>query len=350
MSEDITDIDDTESVLESLTKTLLYEGYSLYPYYRTAIKNQKPIPFGVLFPSDYNKYNEHSHSAVQSQTIFTATGDATVNITARFLHLRKTEVFQKNTDDYIPVFNLEINGTLYQAGWQTIERKISTGDLRISELINSSTMMFGFDNLYNGEIIFNEKKEIVAKRIVTVSEIKGSISINVDELKDDSGFRLTVTVTNLTPVENAGMMTRDDAFLQSFLSTHIILQTTGGEFISHQDTPGKWKSAVATCRNINTWPILIDKNNTTLLSSPIILYDYPEINSQSSGDLFDSTEIEEALLLHVNMLSDDEKKRIGSNDEKLHAMLNKVSSMTPEDLNIYHSMMKSSVPDEFNNK
>ena len=113
-----------------------------------------------------------------------------------------------------------------------------------------------------------------------------------------------------------------------------------GEFISHQDTPAEWQEAMATCNNVNTWPILIDKNNTTLLSSPIILYDYPEINPVSSGDLFDSTEIEEALLLHVNLLSDEEKKRIGGNDEKLRAMLNKVSSLTPEDLNVYHSMMK----------
>ncbi len=130
--------------------------------------------------------------------------------------------------------------------------------------------------------------------------------------------------------------------LQSFLSTHIILQSLQGEFISHQDTPEKWKHAIAACNNINTWPIVIDKKNTTLLSSPIILYDYPEINSQSSGDLFDSTEIEEALLLHVNLLSDDEKKRIGGNDEKLQAMLNRVNNMTPEDLNIYHSVMKAS--------
>ncbi len=51
------DILNSESILENLTKTLLYEGYSLFPYHRSAIKNQKPVPFGVIYPKDYNAYN-----------------------------------------------------------------------------------------------------------------------------------------------------------------------------------------------------------------------------------------------------------------------------------------------------
>ena len=72
------------------------------------------------------------------------------------------------------------------------------------------------------------------------------------------------------------------------------------------------------------------------------MYDYPQINPQSQGDLFDSTEIEEALLLHVNLLSDEEKKRIGQSDEKLQAMLQKVSEITPEELIKFHSGLKNS--------
>ena len=85
---------------------------------------------------------------------------------------------------------------------------------------------------------------------------------------------------------------------------------------------------------------MIDEGNTTLLSSPIILYDHPQINPQSPGDLFDSTEIEEALLLHVAVLSDEEKKRIGESDEKLQAMLTKVGQVTPEELINFHSGLK----------
>ncbi len=342
------------SVLEKLTRTLLYEGYSLYPYYRSAIKNQKPIPFGVIFPKDYNAYNEHSHSHIQSQSIIHGTGELTVSIDVRFLHSRRTELFKKNnnSEEFRPVFELEVDGKTYQAPSPTIQRNIQTGLLKMNDLIaGGKTIPFSFESYNEGEMIFNEEKEIVAKKITSVSEINGAIKIQAEVLKDmENSFRLSVTVINTTPVANANKRTRDEALLQSFLSTHIILQTPDGEFISHQDTPAKWQSATSGCNNIHTWPILIDKNNTTLLSSPIILYDYPEINPVSSGDLFDSTEIEEALLLHVNLLSDEEKKRIGGNDEKLRAMLNNVSSLTPEDLNVYHSMMKDIIHDEIDNK
>ena len=44
-----------------------------------------------------------------------------------------------------------------------------------------------------------------------------------------------------------------------------------------------------------------------MLSSPIILYDYPQIAPESPGDLFDGTEIDEILALRILTLTDAEK-------------------------------------------
>ncbi len=204
-----------EFILENLTRTLLYEGYALYPYYRSAIKNQKPIPFGVIFPKDYNAFHEHSHSNMQSQCIVTGSDNLTLNIDVRFLHLRKTELFEynKNENDYVPVFNLEINGNIYQAGWQTIERKIIAGNLTVSELINNGkTIPVQFDKANEGEIILNEQNEATAQSIVSVSEIKGSIKIDATPVEDMPGsFRITVAVTNNTRVPNGDTVSRDEA-------------------------------------------------------------------------------------------------------------------------------------------
>ncbi len=338
----------TQSVLENVTRTLLYEGYALFPYHRSAIKNQKPIPFGVVFPEQYNTYNEHSHSKMQTQCIVTGSEDLQVNITIRFLHLMQIKLFEKVTSqetaesDFIQVNNVSIDGKTCQAGWQTTERKISTGDLQISQLIkNRKVICIEFDKEYDTKYLSEEIGKTPAKQINSIAEIKGTVIIEAEPVKNiQNAFRITITVTNTTPVENAETISRDEVLTQSFLSTHIILNTPDGQFISHQDPDEKWKSVIEECENINTWPILIDTGNTTLLSSPIILYDYPQINPQSHGDLFDSTEIEEALLLHVNLLSDDEKKRIGESDEKLKAMLGKVSNITPQELINFHSGLK----------
>ena len=40
-----------ETLLNELTQTLLYEGYSLYPQ---ALNNKKTAPLGVVFPRSYS--------------------------------------------------------------------------------------------------------------------------------------------------------------------------------------------------------------------------------------------------------------------------------------------------------
>ncbi len=343
-----------ESILENITHTLLYEGYALYPYHRSAIKNQKPIPFGVVFPEAYHAGNVHAHSTMQTQAIIKGIEDFSICICVRFLHLKKIHLFEyaDTTNEFVPVDYLDINQRTFQAGWQTIERKVNTGDVQISQLVNNKkTVLICFDKILDTKNIYDEAGKIAAKQIDCVLSIKGSLVIEAAAIENThNAFRITVNITNTTHVENAETISRDEILSQSFLSTHIILQTNDASFISHQNPGEKWQSAIAACENMNTWPILIDESNKTMLSSPIILYDYPKLNAQSPGDLFDSTEIEEALLLHVSVLSDDEKKKIRQSDEKLDAMLNKVSQVTPEEFNKFHSGLKHSRKNQTDNK
>ena len=46
-----------------------------------------------------------------------------------------------------------------------------------------------------------------------------------------------------------------------------------------------------------------------MLSTPIILYDHPELAPESPGELYDGTEIDEILSLRTLALSDAEKRR-----------------------------------------
>jgi hypothetical protein len=345
--------DNSDSRLTHLTRSLLYEGYSLYPYYRSAVKNQMPVPFGVIFPRDYNAFHEHAHSRMQSQCIVAGVANPALTIQVRFLHVRKTQLFEKKTgndgkDEFVPAAVVAVNDRWLESGWQTIERNI-VFECRVTDLINGSKIIpIAFDSCEERELIFNADKIVVAKSTITVAPIQGMVGFSIEKIDNRSdAFKVTTVIINTTSVDHPGAASREVILAQSFLSSHIVLQTNQAGFISHQDPPPQWQAVIATCINVNTWPIIVDDDNEALLSSPIILNDRPEINPLSSGDLFDSTEIEEALLLHVNLLSDDEKKRIGGNDPRLLAMLNKVSSLTPEDLTNYHSMMKEWRPGEF---
>lgn len=348
MNPEETDMLHPEIILENLTHTLLYEGYALYPYHRSAIKNQKPVPFGVVFPQVYNSHHEHAHSMMQTQCLLSGSDQLMLDVSIRFLQLKKIELlknisaYETMKGDFVPADYSGIKEHFYESGWQTVERRLDTGNLSVSYLVKRPKVItLSFNKVFDSNYMYDENGTVTATQLGTVSGINGCVVIAVAPVENlPHAFRITVRITNTTLIENADVATRDEALAQSFLSTHIILKASHGEFASHQNPGEIWKNDIVQCQNLNTWPILIDDNNSILLSSPIILYDHPRIHPQSSGNLFDSTEIEEALLLHVSVLSDEEKNQIGESDEKLQTMLNKVSRMTPGELMGFHSVLR----------
>jgi hypothetical protein len=297
---------ETKSTLDALTATLLYEGYSLFPYHRSAIKNQKPIPFGVVYPANYHVCNQHAPAKMEAQCIVTGNENLEINVEVVFLHLTKSD-------------NNE---------WKTIERRLEPGDFRLAALQKGKrTISFRFEVPDAGDNTSNE-----------IMPINGELTIEAENIGENS-YRAAISIDNATPIQNPLSASRDEALRQSFLATHIVLSALHGEFISAQGPPEKYRAAVEACGNSGLWQIMIDRENTSILFSPIIVHDYPKIHPRSKTDLFDSTEIQEALMLHLAVMSGEEKNRIAESDEKLRAMLNKAAEATPDDIIALHGGM-----------
>ena len=77
-----------------------------------------------------------------------------------------------------------------------------------------------------------------------------------------------------------------------------------------------------------------------MLSSPIILYDYPKIAPESSGDLFDGTEIDEILTLRIMAMTDAEKNEMQQVDEFTRKILERTESLPPEQLLRMHGTIR----------
>src|SRR5205823_3371165 len=113
--------------------------------------------------------------------------------------------------------------------------------------------------------------------------IDGAVAIAIERVGGEREplFRITVRVRNSTSSDDAATtQTRDQAVLRSLASTHVILAAhNGGEFVSLLDPPERWKDAAAACKNVGAWPVLVGEApaRDTVLASPIILYDYPQI-------------------------------------------------------------------------
>ena len=78
-----------------------------------------------------------------------------------------------------------------------------------------------------------------------------------------------------------------------------------------------------------------------MLSSPIILYDYPRVAPESPGNLFDGTEIDEILTLRILTLTDDEQREMRSADDHARALLHRTLALTGDELMRLHGAMRS---------
>jgi hypothetical protein len=88
------------------------------------------------------------------------------------------------------------------------------------------------------------------------------------------------------------------------------------------------------------------RDRDTMISSPIILYDYPRISPQSPGDLFDGGEIDEILTLRIMTLTDAEKNEMRRVDEQARRILERTESLPGEHLLRLHGVMKPAGLDE----
>jgi hypothetical protein len=93
---------------------------------------------------------------------------------------------------------------------------------------------------------------------------------------------------------------------------------------------------------VKTWPVLAggEGDKHTILSSPIILYDYPQIAPESPGDLFDGGEIDQLLTLSILSLTEEEKEEARATDPRVREILDRTEALTHEDLMGLHGAVR----------
>jgi hypothetical protein len=163
--------------------------------------------------------------------------------------------------------------------------------------------------------------------------VRGSATLALEEFGELA--RVTVEVRNETTVGDR--LDRAGALARSLLSTHLVLRCgLGGRFFSPVTPPEEAAAAVMACAHVNTHPVLATPGDDAILGAAIFLPDHPQIAPESTGSLFDGTEIEEALLLHVLALSDAERTELETADPAVRAMVARAAAVTPSDIMALH--------------
>jgi hypothetical protein len=127
------------------------------------------------------------------------------------------------------------------------------------------------------------------------------------------------------------------------LGAHTLLRVEGGEFISLLDPPSELAPLAKTCVNENTWPVLVGGPGSTdcVLSSPIILYDYPRVAAESVTGFHDATEIDEMLTLRVMTLTEEEKREVARTDDRARRILEETEAIPDELFARLHGVVRS---------
>jgi hypothetical protein len=179
------------------------------------------------------------------------------------------------------------------------------------------------------------RHEAVARRLeLAEGEVHAEFgSLRVSARLVVSGPRVTLTVSNLTPVPEG--IDRAEALRSSLISTHLIVQADGGRFVSPLE------SGLAS---VNTYPVLAGEADDSIVGAAIVLPDHPQLAPESLGSLFDATEIEEALMLHVQVLSDEERSAITDGDPLVREMIERAESADPDDVLALHGRVSLTPP------
>jgi hypothetical protein len=335
---------------DRIAKAVLYEGYMLYPYRPSSVKNQQRFNFGVVYPQAYSEA-QHGTEPCRMQTECLVTGSAAsqVSLRVRFLQLvqRSVEaVANSATHEFRSVPTLTIEGQTFYPWQEAVELETDVGPVDL-ESLSRGPLQRPFDlPATTSEEILHDSTGMLAGRLVrTQQPFAATITVEA-EPAGERAFKIAVGVQNASPSDESTPMTREQALMHSLVSTHIVLGVKDGEFVSLLDPPESLRSLTSACRNQGWFPVLVgdEGQRDTLLVSPIILYDYPQIAPESAGDLFDGTEIDEILSLRIMTLTDAEKDEMRHSDLRTRQILERTENMPAEQFMKLHGVLRSLRP------
>ncbi len=306
---------------KKVADAVLYEGYMLYPYRRSAMKNQQRWTFGILYPPAFEEVQSGTErSVMHSECLLEMMkDDAKLEVELRFLQLAQVEEDREEGIERSVKFTVPLPGD-----WHCVPFTFPAS----SEIEPRAGA--------NGGAAGAVKH--------TLQELSGAVTLLSERIAEGI-FKLTIEVMNKTRASREGM-DRNSALLRSLLSAHTILSVTGAEFVSLLDTPEKFRAAVSQCRNVGNFPVMIGEagERDLMLCSPIVLYDYPQIAPESAGDFYDSTEMDEMLTLRVMTLTEEEKAEMRNSDDRVRDLLQRTEATAREQLTRTHGTIRGRGP------
>src|ERR1700751_4501625 len=302
--------------LEAIANAVLFEGYILYPYRPSAMKNRQRWNFGTLYPRTFaESLTPPERSSFAAEGLMEGNRQTKLTARVRFLQL---------------VSPTKEDGQSWREGFP---RTRTLDSLPIAELCEGVDHVFDFAHLSADEIPTGPRGFLERPR-------RGRLILTVKRLRDGL-YRLHAEFSNDSTVPEVTSSRRDvqDA---AFTSAHLLLGLENGVFVSLLESPAEFESDVKACKQDGVFPVLAGEagDRSRMLCPPIILYDYQQVAPESAGDFFDGTEMDEMLALRILTLTDDEKAEMRQGDSYARAILERTETLSNEQMLKVHGAVR----------
>lgn len=324
--------------VRAIADAVLYEGYILWPYRRSALKNQRRFTFGGVYPPAHTALHPDDPCAMRTEVLLQPDAGARVAITVRFLQVVERIVMRKRGSRLEPASELSVGGQRYESWEEAVEHEIVMELRPLDELEAGQSAAIAIEADSTDEPLRDDSGKQIGALVRRWRQLRGEIRCGAVRV-DDSTWKVWVQIANSVAFTGHD---RQEALRQTFCSTHTLLHATGARFMSLADPPPELAGAAAACDNRGTWPVPVGEPNdmSTILSSPIILEDHPRVAPESPGDMFDGGEIDQLLILNILSLTDEEKAEMAAADPRAKEILRRTEALTPDQLMALHGTVR----------
>lgn len=331
-------------IAERIADAVLYEGYVLYPYRASAAKNRLRWQVGLVAPREYVEAAGADSWHMQTECLAEAGDDATLTVRVRCLHVQSRTI-QKAADPdglaWQPVDTMMVDDRQLVTWDEAVVSEFTAAPVPLREVALDRSHCWRLEQAEDVERVLDRSGQVAARIVRRRLPVTSTVRIAVEPL--GGLVKVRVRIENCTPSAARTLSLRDAAVRQSLAGAHTLLALEGGAFLSLLEPPATAAALAAGCVNEHTWPVLVGdgESRSVMLSSPVILYDYPSIAPESPGDFCDATEIDEMLMLRVQTLTDHEKREGRATDERAARIIDRAETASPAVMRGLHGAVRS---------
>ena len=183
----------------SIAEAVLYEGYILWPYRRSAIKNRQRWTFGGVYPRAYSETHGGADPwLMQTQCLITGNENTTVEARVRFLHVTERKIGAKRGEALEFVEELRVGRELYLPWEEATEREIALGPFAVGELESPMHSAIDIPGGSSEETLTGDEEEPAGAIVRCWRALCGTVEMEAEPL-GGGVYRVTVAITNTTP-------------------------------------------------------------------------------------------------------------------------------------------------------